>query len=104
MQEYFPSGKVNVNSYFSFVVKGLSEKGEDIHLSDSSSATNINDLQGRLVSVSGVLNKKHKIFYRIGIFEGRDEVYQVFTWTMEKYKEKYKPVMDSILHSLKEIR
>jgi hypothetical protein len=104
MMDYFPSGTVNVNSYYNFVVKGLAERGEDIHLSDSSSATKINNLQGRLVSAVGMLNRKHKIFYRIGVFEGKDEVYQVFTWTMEKYKNKYKPVMDSVLHSLAEIR
>jgi hypothetical protein len=101
MLKYFPGGKVNVGTYFNFVTKGLQERGERMDLSDTVKMK-VNNLEASVVSATGLLNHKLRIFYRVGVLEGEKDVYQVFTWTMDKYRHKYQPVMDSIVRSMKE--
>jgi len=43
------------------------------------------------------------VYYQIAIFEGEKAFYQVVTWTLQDQKEEFKPIMEKMLASFKEV-
>ena len=52
------------------------------------------EMRGNLGSVN--------VFYKLGVFEGKNAFYQVLTWTIEEQKDQFGPHMDKIINSFKE--
>lgn len=44
------------------------------------------------------------VYYKFAAFEGKEDYYQVLTWTMKEYKEKNQEVMNKMLDSFKETK
>ncbi len=44
----------------------------------------------------------YDVYYVINFIEGKDHLYQIMTWTMTKYKDRYQEKMDHMLNSFRE--
>lgn len=64
--------------------------------------TVINDLHARTVTVSGKVDGID-IYYAIAFIDGRDNYYQVMTWTLKTKKDDFAERMDRMINSFKEI-
>ncbi|MGS4345376.1 hypothetical protein ACKUSY_07235 [Myroides odoratus] len=62
----------------------------------------LNNLPVRMVDftarVSGL-----DVYYKFSAFEGKENYYQVLTWTMKEYKDKNQEVMNQMIDSFKEV-
>jgi hypothetical protein len=45
----------------------------------------------------------YPIFYKLDVIEGKEKIYEVIVWTLEKFKGDHEKNMDKILNSFKEI-
>ena len=61
--------------------------------------TNVNGLPTRLTTINGKIEGLG-IFYTFGVYEGKDNYYQVIVWTLTERKVKYQSKMEAILQSL----
>lgn len=63
----------------------------------------INNLNGKVVdftaSVAGL-----EVYYKFATFEGKEDYYQVLTWTLKQNKEKNKEQMNKMIESFKEVK
>ncbi len=66
------------------------------------SDTLINNKPAKLISISGEINEVN-VFYTIGLVEGKKTYYQIITWTLAGFENKYKDRMKKIIYSFKEL-
>lgn len=65
--------------------------------------TTINQMPAKLTTLSGTVEGINA-FYSIGIYEGKDNYYQVVSWTLSSKKYIYQNKMTKILYSLQEFK
>jgi len=99
LQALFPDSTSILPSYFDYMTSTLS-KQPNFSLFDTVTTT-IKKAKAKTGSVILSLEKA-KAFYRVAAVESNNNFYQVYVWTLEKHKDKYRPIMDSIINSLKE--
>ncbi|MFN8287770.1 MAG: hypothetical protein U0V74_13520 [Chitinophagales bacterium] len=62
----------------------------------------VNNMAAKELTFNGTLDT-YDVYYNVTFVKGPTQFFQVFTWTMGKYKEKYEPTMHSMINSLHEI-
>ncbi len=62
----------------------------------------INGLNARTMNFTGKMEGIH-IYWDFAFIEGRNNYYQVMSWTLVDRKDKYKDVMSTMINSFKEI-
>jgi len=65
--------------------------------------TTINKMPAKLTTLSGTV-EGIDVFYSIGIYEGKDNYYQVLAWTPKNKQYSYKTKMNKIIYSLAELK
>jgi len=61
----------------------------------------INNLKARTLQFTGKVNNLD-IFWKIAYVEGKNNYYQILTWTLSSKQEDHKVAMDAIINSFKE--
>lgn len=89
-----------LDAYFGFMNRHLSLQPGYRIFNESSKPTKKGAV--KLASVNVTLDNI-KVFYRVATIEANANFYRVYTWTSDKHREKYQPVMDSIINSLHEL-
>lgn len=78
----------------------------------TSGVKDVRNIKERDFSISGMPAKEltfngtldtYDVYYNVSFVKGPTQFFQVFTWTMGKYKEKYEPTMHNMINSLHEI-
>lgn len=100
----------NLTNIYSNDIDGYSKLMLDVFKESLSSPyqselidTTINHMPARLTTLSGTV-EGIDAFYSIGIYEGKENYYQVLSWTLSSKKYNYQNKMNKILYSLKEIK
>ncbi|KAF2520167.1 hypothetical protein E0W68_02790 [Flavobacterium salilacus subsp. salilacus] len=62
----------------------------------------INGLNSQILNFTGKIEGVH-IYWKLAYIEGRNNYYQVMTWTLASRKEEYQNIMDAMVNSFKEI-
>lgn len=65
-------------------------------------ANTINGLKGKRVDFTATVSGLD-VYYTFAAFEGKDDYYQVLTWTLKKRKEENKEKMERMITSFKEV-
>jgi len=63
---------------------------------------NINGLPAKEVSFNGTIEGVPEIYYKFGFIEGKNNYYQIMTWTLANRKSKYEKTMQAMVDSFKE--
>ncbi len=100
MRDIFPDSISMMESYFAYMNRNLAKEAY-YNVFDSSLIT-VKKANAKIASVTLTTTDKIKIFYRIAAIEANKEIYQLYIWTTTAHKEKYQPIMDSIIRSVKE--
>ncbi len=66
--------------------------------------TQINGLKAQTLTIEGVLEGTHNIYYEAAVVESKTHYYQVLAWTLANQKEKYSKQMKNIIASFKELK
>ena len=62
----------------------------------------INGLEARTINFTGMMEGVH-IYWKFAFIEGRNNYYQIMTWTLPDRKKTYDETMDAMINSFKEI-
>lgn len=87
--------------YTELIFEGIEYNVDNASLSQTQ-YLNINGYDARLKEITGSVDGI-SIFYLIGIIEGQDHYYQVFTWTVKEEKYSHMEKMYDIVKSFKEL-
>lgn len=99
LEEKYP---LNINGYFGILEADLATKLMNQRSVKKSNKT-INGMPAVILNVNGDIGGV-AIHYTIAYVQGKENYYQVMTWTLEGEKEKEnQPAMDKIISSFKEI-
>jgi hypothetical protein len=99
LEEKYP---LNINGYFGILEADLATKLMNQRSVKKSNKT-INGMPAVVLNVNGDIGGV-AIHYTIAYVQGKENYYQVMTWTLEGEKEKEnQPAMDKIISSFKEI-
>lgn len=90
-----------LESYASILKDGLAEVIKDEKFDDIKD-TQVNGMKSKTFSVAGEI-EGIDAFYKIAYVEGKENYYQIVTWTLVDKKEKYAPQMDQIIGSFREL-
>lgn len=63
--------------------------------------TTVNGMPAKITSLIGSF-EGIDVYYKLGLYEGKDNYYQVLAWTLKSRQDKFKSQMNKILYSLKE--
>lgn len=63
----------------------------------------INELPGRTVDFTARIGGLD-VYYKFAAFQGKEDYYQVLTWTLKEYKDKNQEAMTKMVDSFKEIK
>ncbi len=61
-----------------------------------------NGLKGKRVNFTATISGLD-VYYSFAAFDGKEDYYQVLTWTLKKKKEENKEKMERMIHSFKEV-
>jgi hypothetical protein len=99
LEEKYP---LNINGYFGILETDLATKLLNQRSIKKSNKT-INGMPAVILNVNGDIGGV-PIHYTIAYVQGKENYYQVMTWTLEGEKEKEnQPAMDKIIASFKEL-
>ncbi len=87
-------------SYSDAMVKDIKASLQNSDFSEIENVT-INGLEARTFSVTGYIDGVH-IYYQMAHIQGKNNFYQIMTWTAPSRKEEYGPEMDTIINSFSE--
>lgn len=99
MANVFPDTNRLLGSYFTFIKSSL-EKQPQYKLIDTIDKV-IKQAPAKVGGIQLKLNEL-QVYYRIAAIEGKENLYQIYTWTLADRKDRYQPIMDSMINSLKE--
>lgn len=88
-------------TFANFMSANYTNKIENVKDKNEKSFT-IAGMPARQISFNGNTSNLD-IFYNVTFVEGKKHYYQIFTWTMSKYKEQYLPEMDKMISTFKEV-
>lgn len=86
---------------YSELLLGSFEESITVHDRSAFTDTKINDMPARLVKINGRADGVD-VFYHIAFVQGKEDYYQVMTWTLASREGRHKDKMDEIIYSLKE--
>lgn len=91
----------NINGYADVLVARYDETFENLNRSDIMD-TLINAMPAKMLTLSGRIENMN-LFYTVAFVEGKDNYYQILTWTLANRKSRYSDVMKRLVCSLKEL-
>lgn len=87
-------------SYSDAMVKDIKASLQNADFSEIENVM-INGLEARTFSVTGYIDGVY-IYYKLAHIKGKNNFYQIMTWTAPSRKEEYGPEMDKIIASFSE--
>lgn len=93
--------EANFQGYSDLILDGFDE-AIDLKAPFVVKDTVINGMNAKFTAQSAYFEGMD-IYYQIGIYEGKENYFQMFTWTSEGKKEKLKNQMNKMMVSIKEL-
>ena len=91
----------DIDGYTKIILDNLALSIEDFS-SPSMDKTVINSMNARIATIEGNV-EGIDVFYTFAAVEGKNNFYQIYTWTTARKKENYKNKMQGIVRSIQEI-
>lgn len=93
--------KNDINGYYKLILdnfKGAIANPEISKVTD----TIVNNMPAKTAFINGQIDGLD-IVYAIGLYQGKEDYYQLFSWTLADRKDRHKDNMSKIIYSLKEV-
>ncbi|MFN8712728.1 MAG: hypothetical protein ACK5Z2_07730 [Bacteroidota bacterium] len=91
----------DINGYADILIPTYDETIENLRKSDVVD-TMINTMPAKILTLSGRVENMN-VFYTVAFVEGKDNYYQIMTWTLANRKSRYSDAMKRLVCSLKEL-
>jgi len=93
----------DLQGYFDILTDSFQKNSTDAKI-ENKKDIQINGLKGKSFTSEATLEENNiEVFYKVAYVEGKNEYYQIVTWTLKDSKEKYSQQMDQIISSFKEL-
>ncbi len=98
LEDYYTT---NLDGYAQLLYNGIDSR-TNLDSMPNLKSKKLNGLDAKTCAFTGTVQGLH-IYWSLAFVEGKNNYYQVMTWTLLNKKEEYKDIMDAMTNSFKEI-